>query len=68
MTKHSIDKLEIEVNTCNYYVPMSIVASMKFLEDAYYEPEISYEEYEKHKKRIDDLATKFSHDCICIKK
>ena len=65
MAKHSIDKLEKEVNICNYYAPMSIVASMKFLDDSYNEPEISYEEYDKHKKIIDDLATKFSQNCIC---
>lgn len=38
IAKNSIDKLEKEVNTCSYYAPMSIVASMKFLDDSFYEP------------------------------
>ena len=68
LAKNSINKLENEVYKCNYYVPMSIVVTTKFLEDSFNEPEISHEEYENHKKRIDDLATKFSQNCICLKK
>ena len=64
--KNSIKKLEHETNNCSYYAPMSIVAATKFLEDSFNEPEISHEEYENHKKIIDDLATKFSQNCVCI--
>ena len=66
LAKNSINKLENEINNCSYYAPMSIVAITKFLEDSFNEPEISHEEYENHKKRIDDLATKFSQNCVCI--
>lgn len=68
LAKNSINKLENEVNSCNFYAPMSIVAATKFLEDSFNEPEINYEEYKNHKKRIDDLATKFSQNCICLSK
>lgn len=47
---------------------MSIIAATKFLEDSFNEPEISHEEYKNHKKRIDDPATKFSQNCICLNK
>lgn len=68
LAKLSMDKLEKEVDTCSHYVPVSIVVSLKFLDDSFHEPEISYDEYEKNRKKIDDLATKFSRDCICHKK
>lgn len=68
LAKNSINKLEKEVNTCNYYAPMSIVVSIKFLDDSFHEPEISYDEYEIHKKRIDNLANQFSQNCICSKR
>ena len=68
LAKNSINKLEKEVNNCSYYAPMSIVAATKFLEDSFNEPEISYEEYKNHKMIIDDLATKFSQNCVCLNK
>ena len=68
LAKNSINKLENEVYSCSYYAPMSIIAATKFLEDSFNEPEISHEEYENHKKRIDDLATKFPQNCTCTRK
>lgn len=65
----AIKKLDKEVETCNHNASLSIFVAMKFLDDSLHEGgEISYETYKTHIKRVDDLATKFSQDCLCINK
>lgn len=65
----AINKLEKEVNRCNPNASLSIYVSMKFLEESIATGgEISYETYRNNMKKVDDLATKFSKNCICLNK
>lgn len=69
LATNTINKLEKEVETCNHNTSLSIFVATKFLEESISTGgEISYVTYKNHMKKVDELATKFSQNCICINK
>lgn len=60
-----INQMEIGINDCLPDLPAFLVDATEILNEAYYIEDLPRNEFNKAKKRIDNITSRFFKECLC---
>lgn len=64
----AINRLGHKVEQCDHNIPYTLDRASKYLESALYERQMTDEEYDENRKKIDKSMNEFFQNCSCTKK
>ncbi len=60
-----INRMEIGIDECLPDVPAFLVDATEILNEAYYIEDLTRNEYNKGKRRINNITNRFFKECLC---